>query len=227
MNQQRIIATAPWTAATVAARLRETVVVLSTAPGAASPASRVTYWPDTVPAAQGKRAQQIATALALMQPSDPDAPPPKIHGSPDQITRLDETLAWLSVYLCRPACAVAGLPSDAGWLVWARASGWSYARIGKARKIAHGGGETRGGGPSLSIPWGNARPSLMKIERAALDHLATQLNRTAVLVDQASRAGAMQACCSPEPPRQAPAIQGVRTIAPERGPAQYDLVDES
>lgn len=214
MTTKRIPFLEPWTADRVMARMKEAAVALrSAAGGSPAPSQRITWWPDIV----RDRAEGYGYT--------PVGGTRQAGAAADQIERMDHTLQWISAYLSRPACLQAGLVEDSGWLVWARALGWSFARIGTARKLAWG-AETRGGGPSMSIPGGNARPSLLKIERAALGHVASMLNRGGEMVDRDARAAEPDALRAGPGQRQAPAVQGIRAIAPERGPAQYEHLDD-
>lgn len=205
----------PWTPERVAARLRECATTLRIAPTSGhTPGQRMTYWPVVV------------IPYAERYPADPGQNnATRTQAASDQIDRMDRTLQLISRYLSVEACRRARIVEDAGLVLWGRANNWSYAKIGKLRKARYG-GETRGGGPSLNIPGGNARPSLVRIERTALQYLATLMNRTTEQVDVEVRRARRE---GPDltPPREAPPDKyGIRTIAPQRGPPQYDDLED-
>lgn len=95
---------------------------------------------------------------------------------------LERVEVWLSAYLSRPACEAAGLVPDTGYVVGARAIGYSYAKIGRHRK-------TRAGFPvnalprDIRLPGGNSRPALVAIETKGLAHVAARLNKAGVSLD--------------------------------------------
>ena len=197
----------PWTADRVRNRLSEAARTNRiTAVAARAPSERTTWWPDVVHTRQEAYGYQPETA-------------PRIMADPDQIARMDECHGWIARWLTVAGCEACGLIPDAGWLTMARASGWSWERIGRERKVRYGVVGSQPSGPSRRIPGGNSRKSLMQIERSTLIYVASQLNRVDVAVDSvALRATA------PQPENRRP--RGGNTIAPARGRVEIEQIEE-
>ena len=164
---------APWTIPTMRARLAECAHTLAAMPGNHGPAQKL-----------------VAT---IFLPAEPDmVQPRRPKVSPAAVDRMDETLAWICGQLCAAKCLGARLAEDSATVVWGRARGWTWQRIAEVREDHW----------PTSPPKGNTRPSLMAIEQAALSHLATVLNRSAVAVDEVAANRARIAEQKREPRRQ-------------------------
>ena len=166
----RRVADGPWTPALAAIRLAEAQQALRTAKIATRGFGATTWWPSVLLSPEEAHACPIAL--------------PRNRATSAQLGRMDETLQWVSKWLCRSACEAANLPRDAGWLVWVRAGAWSYDKIARARVEMWAAEHLKvRGGQNKAIPGGNSRPSLVIIEEKTLRHLAEQLNRATVPVD--------------------------------------------
>jgi hypothetical protein len=174
----KIIATAagPWNGPLVMIRLSEAALALRTVPAGRSISNKLSYWPDALKD-PNEAYGYLPTGMTPMRATSND------------ITKMDEALRWMGRWLTRDACKAAGLPDDAGWLVWLRASGWSQAKIGAARRerwnAVHIASKS---GPNRAIPGGNSRPALSAIEEKALRHVASHLNRHSVALDRDTEA---------------------------------------
>lgn len=153
---------AAWTSAHVQARMAEAMGTARALITTVGPGTRTTSWPDII----RSRSADYADDTPRMRPAAP---------SPHDLARLEEVERWVSKWLSRAACTAAGMVDDTGWVLTCRSLGWTYARIGRARKEAWAIAHARDiGRPRL--PGGNSRPSLVTIERKGLSYLATQLN---------------------------------------------------
>jgi hypothetical protein len=94
---------------------------------------------------------------------------PRMLASSAEIADLDAVLGDIASHWSRQGLAGTDLPHDCGWVAWMRAAGWSWGRIGATRLAKSGERDGK------SLPWGNSRPSLAKIEEAALAHMARRL----------------------------------------------------
>ena len=176
-----IVATAAppvWTGALVMIRLSEAAQALRTVPAGRSISTKLTFWPDTLTTAEEKAAYGYTPASVT-----------PLRATSADIGKMDECLAWMGRWMTRDACKAAGLPQDAGWLIWLRASGWSQAKIGNARRTLWNAQNVASkGGPNRAIPGGNSRPALAAIEEKALQRLAKQLNWAGVALDRDTEA---------------------------------------
>lgn len=166
----------PWTGALVQARMSEAMGTLRALVGSnGGPSRKTTSWPDIV----RNRGQDYGDDTPRM--SRPTA-------TPEDVGRLEQVEEWVRLWLTKDACARGRLVDDTGWVLTCRALGWTYARIGRARKetwrLTHG---KDAGAPRL--PGGNSRPSLVAIERKGLSYVATQLNLRGVPVDAETLGG--------------------------------------
>jgi hypothetical protein len=149
------IACMGWTADIVGDRFAEAAATLRLSPTLGrSPSARLrAAWPD-VPE---QHHEAYGYSVATVRPALPGGA---------ALDRLDEVLGWVALWLSHKAAPSGGLPFDAGLIAWRKASGWPLARIAKERALAWGGRLPIGG---------NSAPSLKVIARAALDHVAEQL----------------------------------------------------
>jgi hypothetical protein len=130
--------------------------------GKLGPTQRVTSWPDVIHEASEAYGYTPARGTRPL-------------ASPRDIARLEEVERWITRWLTYAACEAVGLVPDTGYVVTCRGMGWTYARIGRARKEQwHS--ERR-------LPGGNSRTSIQQIEQRGLRHVATQLNFSGVPVD--------------------------------------------
>lgn len=147
-----------WTPEAVRDRIAEAGLALKTAAvGRSAPLEVWTKWPAAV---VHDHAEAYGYGEAKARPH---------RSSPAAISRMDETLAWISQWLSRAQCARYGLADDAQAIIWARAVGRSWAWIGRAR---HDEWHAQGRRP----PRGNSRPVLQEIEAKALRFLANECN---------------------------------------------------
>lgn len=148
----------PWHADLVRARVAEAAHAIRSANvGRNHPLARWTNWP------------LIAVDLQQEAYGYTEERPKPIRASAGAISRMDETLDWLSKWLNVAACEQMGLARDAHDIVWARAIGWSWARIGSTR---HETWYAKGERP----PSGNSRFLLEQMEHKALRHVANEIN---------------------------------------------------
>lgn len=166
---------AVWTPGMVAGRLAETARTLAVVETVRGPSTAMSWWPSTI---ADRRTDY---------PSDTTRAP-RSRATPEQITRMDETLALMTELLSeqaiqawndRPGAATKSqgrivLVPDAAWLLMHRAIGWSWEKIGRSRNIRWNVRHTERG-PNRHCPGGNSRKSLMAIERDALTYLAAMM----------------------------------------------------
>ena len=95
--------------------------------------------------------------------------PRAIRASAGAISRMDETLDWLSKWLNVENCKEHEMADDAQLVVWLRARGWSWARIAATR---HEGWKAKDRRP----PRGNSRFAVEQIEYRACRFVANELN---------------------------------------------------
>lgn len=154
-----------WTAELVADRFAAAAVTLARSRGrGVGPAGFKVAWPDVPVTAETARLAYGYTA----------ATPPRIEPSAADISALDQVLQWVSRYLSGAACQVAGMPADTGWVAWMRASGHSFARISSERARRW---RTKPSG-------GNSGEAVRKICIAAHEHVAKELRRAKVPIEQ-------------------------------------------
>ena len=147
-----------WTPDAVRDRLAEAALALKTAAvGRSAPLDVWTKWPAAI-VHDHNEAYGYDEAKAKPHRSSPAA-----------ISRMDETLSWVSRWLSREQCVRYGLADDAQAVLWLRATGRSWAWIGRAR---HEGWAAEKRRP----PRGNSRPVLQEIEARALRFLANECN---------------------------------------------------
>ena len=190
----------PWTGERVRSRMQEAATTLRRIDTTPGPSKSVTWWPDFV------CSKHEAYGYG-------DASVPTAQATPEQIKRMEEVLGWIARWLTTAECEANGLVEDGGWLAMARASGWSWERIGRARKVRFGVpmDQPLGLGPSRRVPGGNSRKSLMLIEKATLAFTATQLNRIDLPLDRVALTASERATDDNRRRR------GGNTIAPARG----------
>lgn len=150
-----------WTPELVEACIVEAARVLRVSRSAASaPGPMRAAWPDAPQNAREAYGYGPPPAGSIARPSAA------------ALSALDEVMGWLARYLSVEACGAVRLASDAGWLLWVRADGWAWPKIGEARVRRWGG--------AAAVPGGNSRESLRLIARGALVHLAACLARAGV-----------------------------------------------
>mgnify|MGYP000455670201 FL=1 len=148
----------PWNADSVRERVAEAAHAIRSANvGRNHPLARWTNWPLIV---VDKKQEAYGYTEERAKP---------IRASAGAISRMDETLDWLSKWLNVAACEERGLARDCHDIVWARAIGWSWARISSTR---HETWHAKGERP----PSGNSRFLLEQMENKALRHVANEIN---------------------------------------------------
>lgn len=97
-----------------------------------------------------------------------------------EITRMDETMAWVSTLLGPGTIEEKRdrVPSDVARVLWLRAGHATWERIAEARIDVWGRHRGRGG-PS-AVPMGNSTPSLRRIHKAGLALLASRLDAAGI-----------------------------------------------
>lgn len=150
-----------WTADLVMERIIEAAHALATQSGD-GPRESLTAWPDVV--------QDRATAYGYTPNRSP-----RLRASAAAVSRMDETLGWLSTHLSASACRAARLAPDAGAIVWWRAAGRSWGAIALARA-------TRWKAERRRPPGGNSEPRMLLTMRKALAHVSVRLEAAGVPV---------------------------------------------
>jgi hypothetical protein len=150
-----------WTPDLVAERFAAAATTLARSrAGGIGPAGFRVAWPD-IP----QTLEQARTAYGYTA-----ATPPRIQPSAADLTALDQVLVWSSRYLSAAACHDAGMPHDAGHVVWMRASGHSFQRIASTRQRRWA---TKPAG-------GNSGEAVRQICARAHEHVAKALRRDRV-----------------------------------------------
>jgi hypothetical protein len=158
----------PWNTDAVRKRVAEAAHAIRTANvGRNHPLDRWTNWPLIV---IDKREEAYGYT---------EATPRAIRASAGAISRMDETLEWLSKWLNVEHCQQHGMADDAQLVVWFRARGWSWTRISSTR---HETWHAQGRRP----PFGNSRFAVEQIEHKALRFVANELNLANVEFREAS-----------------------------------------
>jgi hypothetical protein len=161
-----------WSAEIVADRLAAAAATLagsrSTQHG---PAALRGMWPQVL---QDKRTAYGYTATEA----------PRVLPAAAALTAMDAVLGWMSRYLSVDACRAAGLPSDAGWVAWARAQGQALEKISGQRGRSWKG---------RRAPGGNSREAVRQIARRACEHVAAALARDRVPLHVGDAAGPAEA----------------------------------